>query len=140
MNLQTLRIRNASSWTIFIFGVLALILGLLGLIRPEFTLETLNLDTLERGIRAEGDYTLMFVIASSMASFNMGVYYVLASLSNFKSFYWWTVPFRMVTFTVFVLAVVNDIAPDAFIGVAVWELAGAILTGLALMYERGREH
>lgn len=140
MNLQTLRIRNASSWTMFIFGVLALILGLLGLIRPEFTLETLNLDTLERGVRAEGDYTLMFVIASSMASFNMGVYYVLASLNNFKSFYWWTVPFRMVTFTVFVLAVVNDIAPDAFIGVAVWELAGAILTGVALMYEHGREN
>jgi hypothetical protein len=48
------------------------------------------------------------------------------------------VPFRAVTFTVFTLAVVNGVAPAGFIGVAVWELAGAVLTGLALVYERRR--
>ncbi len=132
------RIRNLSSVTMFIFGVLALLLGLVGLIRPEFTLNMLGLETLDRAQRINEDYTLTFITASSMASFNVGVYYVLASLNNLKQFYWWTVPFRMVTFTVFVLAVASGIAPAGFLGVAVWELAGSLLTGLALLYERKR--
>jgi Flp pilus assembly protein protease CpaA len=70
--------------------------------------------------------------ASSMASFNMGVYYVLAALNDLKPFYRWTVPFRVVTFTVFTTAALTGIAPKPFIGVGVWELAGAIATGIAL--------
>lgn len=138
MNLSNLRLRNPSSWTMFIFGVLALLLGLLGIIRPEIMLELLGLEDVAREVRVEGDYTLMFITASSMASFNMGVYYVLASLNNMRKFYWWTVPFRMVTFIVFTLAVANDIAPDAFMGVAAWELIGALCTGGALLYENSQ--
>src|SRR5512145_3565346 len=100
-----LKIRDASGWTIFIFGVLALLLGLLGLIRPEFLLSILGFTVLDRTARAAGDYTLVFMIASSMASVNMGVYYVLAALNNVKQFYKWTVPFRCVTFVVFTTAV-----------------------------------
>ncbi|MBZ0291769.1 MAG: hypothetical protein K8L99_04305 [Anaerolineae bacterium] len=119
-----------------IFGVLALLLGLMGLIRPELTLSLLNFEVLDRTQRAVGDYTLMFIIASSMASVNMGVYYILASLNNLKQFYRWTVPFRMVTFTVFTLTALSGIAPIGFIGVGAWELAGAVLTGLALLREQ----
>lgn len=136
---STLRLQNASSWTMFIFGALAVLLGLIGLIRPEWTLGLLNFEVLDRAARAPGDYSLTFLTASSMASFNMGVYYVLASLSNWKRFYGWTVPFRIVTFVVFVLAVANGIAPTGFIGVAAWELIGALATGAALLRERGRE-
>lgn len=134
---STLRLQNASSWTMFIFGALAVLLGLVGLIRPEWTLGLLNFEVLDRAARAPGDYSLTFLTASSMASFNMGVYYVLAALSNWKRFYGWTVPFRMVTFVVFVLAVANGIAPAGFIGVAAWELIGALATGAALLRERG---
>ena len=135
---SNLRIRNLSSWTMFIFGLLALVLGLVGLVQPETTLRVMGVEVIERVGRADGDYTLMFVTDSSMASFNMGVYYVLAALHNLKKFYGWTVPFRMVTFTVFMLAVANEIAPAAFVGVAVWELIGALATGGALLYERRR--
>lgn len=138
MNFTNLRLRNLSSWTMFIFGVLAFLLGAIGLVRPETTLSILSFEILERSERVTGDYTVLFLMASSMASFNMGVYYVLASLSNMKAFYWWTVPFRMVTFVVFTLAVINGIAPQGFIGVGIWELLGAILTGAALFYERNR--
>lgn len=131
-----MKLRNASSWTMFIFGVLALILGTIGIINPESTLSLLNFEVIERTQRASGDYSLVFLTASSMASFNMGVYYIFASLTNLKIFYWWTVPFRMVTFTVFTLVVINGVAPAGFIGVGVWELTGAILTGAALIYER----
>lgn len=127
-----LAIRDASGWTMFIFGVLALLLGVLGLLRPELLLSILGFTVLDRAARVAGDYTLVFMIASSMASFNMGVYYVLAALNDLKVFYKWTVPFRCVTFLVFTTAVLMNLAPGRFIAVGAWELAGAIATGLAL--------
>ena len=138
MNFSELRIRNTSSWTMAIFGALALVFGLVGLIQPELTLQALNLPMAERAARPESDFTLAFLTASSMASVNMGVYYLLAALTNWKAFYSWTVPFRMLTFSVFILAVVRGIAPMGFIGVAVWELLAALATGAALLYERRR--
>jgi len=130
-----LQIRDASGWTMFIFGALAFLLGLLGLIRPELLLSILGFTVLDRVARPAGDYTLVFMIASSMASFNIGVYYMLAALNDMKQFYKWTVPFRCVTFVVFTVAVLTNLAPARFFGVGVWELAGAIATGLALRSE-----
>ena len=119
----------------FIFGVLALLLGLLGLIRPESLLSILGFTVLDRSARAAGDYTLVFMIASSIASFNIGVYYILAALNNMKPFYKWTVPYRCLTFVVFTTTVLTGLAPVRFIGVGLWELTGAIATGLALWQE-----
>ena len=133
--ISKLRIRDASGWTMFIFGVCALLLGLAGLLRPEFLLSILGFTVLDRAVRVAGDYTLVFLIASSMASFNMGAYYVLASLNDNKQFYRWTVPFRCITPLVFTAAVLTGIAPDRFLAVAAWELLGAIATGIALRQE-----
>lgn len=130
-----LQIRDASGWTMFIFGALAFLLGLIGLIRPELLLSILGFTVLDRAARPAGDYTLIFMIASSMASFNIGVYYMLAALNDMKQFYKWTVPFRCVTFVVFTIAVLTNLAPARFFGVGAWELAGAIATGLALRSE-----
>lgn len=127
-----LKIRDASGWTMFIFGVIALLLGLFGLIRPEILLAILGFDVLDRAARTAGDYTLVFMTASAMASFNMGVYYILASLNNLKPFYKWTVPFRTLTFIVFTTVALTGLAPIRFIAVGAWELAGAVATGLAL--------
>jgi hypothetical protein len=138
MNLKNLRIYDASGWTMFIFGVLALIFGFTGLLRPELVLTVMGFQVLERASRIPGDYTLVFIIASSMASFNMGIYYILAALSNVKVFYRWTVPFRVVTFLVFSATVLTRLAPPAWMGVATWELSGAIATGLALKFENGK--
>ena len=136
MSLSSLKIRDASGWTMFVFGLLAFLLGLVGLISPETVLALLGFEVLERTQRVAGDYTLVFMVASSMASFNIGVYYVLAALNDLKKFYLWTVPFRAVTFTVFTLVVVTGVAPVRFLGVGIWELTGAIATGLALYFER----
>jgi hypothetical protein len=70
-----------------------------------------------------------------MASFNVGIYYILAALNDVKIFYRWTVPFRTLTFIVFTTVVILGIAPQRFLGVAVWELVGALATGIALYYE-----
>lgn len=131
-----MKIRDASGWTIFIFGILAFLLGLVGLIRPEILLSILGFEVVERSLRASSDYTITFMTASSMASFNIGIYYMLASLNDIKAFYRWTVPFRTLTFIVFSTIVFLGIAPQKFIGVAVWELAGALATGIALYREK----
>ena len=136
MKLSSLKIRNASGWTMFIFGVLAFVFGLVGLLSPETLLALLGFEVVERSQRLVGDYTLTFIAASSMASFNIGVYYVLAALHDLKNFYLWTVPFRAVTFTVFTVLVVTGFAPTRFLGVGIWELTGGAATGLALYFER----
>jgi hypothetical protein len=130
-----MKIRGASGWTIFIFGIIALLLGFFGLIRPELLLSILGFDSLARAERAPGDYTVVFLIASSMASFNIGVYYILAAFNDVKIFYKWTVPFRTLTFLVFSGAVAANIAPSRFMAVGLWELAGALATGIALYLE-----
>jgi hypothetical protein len=131
-NPSHMKIRDASGWTMFIFGALAFLLGLVGLIRPEILLFVLGFEVVERAQRAASDYTIVFMTASSMASFNMGIYYVFAALNDVKIFYRWTVPFRVVTFAVFTAIVMAGIAPKPFFGVGAWELAGAIATGIAL--------
>lgn len=130
-----MRIRDAAGWTMFIFGFLALLLGLTGLIRPEILLSLLGFEVIERAQRAAGDHTIVFMIASSMASFNIGVYYVLAALNDVKILYRWTVPFRIVTFIMFTSVVIMGIAPIRFLGVGIWELVGALSTGMALYKE-----
>ncbi len=130
-----MKIRDASGWTMFIFGILAFLLGLIGLIRPEILLSILGFEAIDRAQRAASDYTIVFMTASSMASFNIGVYYVLAAINDVKIFYRWTVPFRMVTFVVFTTIVIAEIAPARFLGVGIWELLGALSTGIALYIE-----
>ena len=132
---SSLKIRDVSGWTMFIFGVTAFVLGLLGLLRPELILSIFGFPILDRAGRSAGDYTLVFAIASSMASFNIGVYYVLAVFNNMKQFYKWTVPFRCVTFTVFTAAVLTGLAPTRFVAAGLWELTGAVATGIALLHE-----
>jgi len=132
---STLKIRDAAGWTMFVFGVLAFLFGLFGLIRPELFLSILGFPVLDRTARVAGDYTLVFMIASSMASFNIGVYYILAALNNLKQFYKWTVPFRCLTFVVFTTTALTGLAPTRFIAVGMWELLGAVATYLALRSE-----
>lgn len=134
-----MKIRDAAGWTIFVFGILAILLGLVGLIRPEILLSILGFEVIDRAQRAASDYTIVFMTASSMASFNMGIYYVFAAINDINIFYRWTVPFRTITFIVFTTLVIFGIAPLKFIGVGIWEFAGAIATGIAIYKETAKK-
>ncbi|QLQ38350.1 hypothetical protein [Micromonospora robiginosa] len=128
--------RSGAGWTIAVFGLLALLLGALGLIWPETQLRLLGFEVPAE--RAPGDYTGTFLTASSMASFNMGVYYLLAVATEWRPFYRFTVWFRLVTFTVFTIAVLSDVAPGRFFGVAAWEGLGALATAAGLWWDARR--
>ncbi|MFF0744604.1 hypothetical protein ACFYVL_29815 [Streptomyces sp. NPDC004111] len=122
-----------------VFGLLATSLGVVGLVAPDAQLALMGLAPAPGTVRAGNDQTLTFLTASSMAAVNMGVYYVLASLADWKAFFRWTVPFRLLTFTVFTLAVVTGRAPAGFLGVGIWEGIGAVATAVALRVEARRE-
>ena len=136
MNFSELRLRNGSSWTIFVFGLLATVLGGAGLLNPDFLLWQLGFETVDRAARAAADFTTVFIATSSMASFNIGIYYMLAALTNWKPFYFWTVPFRILTFLIFTALIVLGYAPLKFFTVPLWELVGALCTGFALWREK----
>ena len=127
--------RSLSGWTMAVFGVLAAALGVVGLVAPDLLLSAMGFDPVPDAARADGDHTLVFLTASSMAALNMGVYYVLAALADWKAFFRWTVPFRLLTCAVFTLAVVTGRAPAGFLGVGLWEGVGAVVTGAALRHE-----
>jgi hypothetical protein len=128
--------RSLSGWTMAVFGAMAFVLGLVGLVAPDVQLAMLGFVSVDPGQRSPGDYTRVFMTASSMASVNMGVYYVLAAAVDFRAFFFWTVPFRVVTFTVFTTLVLTGVAPGSFFGVGLWEGVGALITGAALWRER----
>jgi len=122
-----------------ISGVAALLVGVVGVVEPDAVLLILGLEVVDRAQRASHDYTLIFIVVSSVVSMNVGVYYALAALSNLKEFYGWTVAFRCVTFILFTVGVFSGYAPTRFLVVAFWELVGAIAAGIALGYERRYE-
>ncbi|MFD7709302.1 hypothetical protein ACFV6E_08175 [Streptomyces sp. NPDC059785] len=128
--------RSPSGWTMAVFGVLAAVMGALGLIAPDLLLSLMSLGPTANGGRPADDHTVAFLTASSMAALNMGVYYVLASLADWKAFFRWTVPFRLLTCAVFTLAILGGRAPSGFFGVGLWEGIGAVATGVALRRER----
>ncbi|MBB5823872.1 hypothetical protein [Micromonospora carbonacea] len=128
--------RSSAGWTIAVFGVLALLMGALGLLWPEAQLRMLGFEVPQS--RSAGDYTGTFLTASAMASFNMGVYYLLATATEWRAFYRFTVVFRLVTFAVFTIVVLADVAPDRFFGVALWEGLGAVATAVALRRDARR--
>ncbi|MFE6228704.1 hypothetical protein [Streptomyces sp. NPDC057854] len=121
-----------------VFGLLAAALGVVGLVAPDVLITVMGFAPVPDGERAAGDHTLVFLTASSMAALNMGVYYVLAALADWRAFFRWTVPFRLLTCAVFTLAVITERAPSGFLGVGLWEGIGAVVTGAALRYEGKR--
>lgn len=123
--------RSVAGWTIAVFGVMAVFFGVVGLISPETVAAGAGFGDLDGAGRT-------FATASSMASLNMGVYYLVATATEWRPFFTFTVPFRLLTFTVFTGLVVTEAAPRAFFGVAAWEAVGAVATGLGLWFDARR--
>jgi hypothetical protein len=118
--------RGYAAWSILVFGLCALSLGVMGLVSPDLLVAAMRVPAPDPG---------PFVRTSAMAATNMGVYYVLAAASNTRRFFAWTVPFRILTFAVFSGMALFGGAPAGLLGVAAWELVGALSTGVALWHD-----
>ena len=116
---------DVASLTMLVFGMVIVGSGLTGLLAPQLLLNVL-------GITDTSNATQLFIMATSQASLAMGLYYILASVHETRSFFQWSVPLRVINFMVFVAMIPLGIAPPQWMIVAGLELIGALATAIAL--------
>lgn len=113
-----------AAFSMLVFGVLIAMMGMTGLMVPQFLLTILGFSS--------SSTTQIFVMASSQASLAMGLYYILAAVNETREFHQWSVPLRIINFAVFTSMVGFGAAPPRWLMVACLELTGALATGIAL--------
>lgn len=116
---------DVAALTMLVFGMVIVGSGLAGLLAPNVLLTVL-------GITDTGSATQLFLMATSQASLAMGLYYILASVNETRSFFQWSVPLRIINFMVFALMIPLGIAPTQWLMVAGLEIVGAVATAIAL--------
>jgi hypothetical protein len=102
-------------FTIYVFGVTALLAGISSLIDPSSTASQLNFPLACTPV-ARGN---------ALAAIGMGLYYSLAAYQENTAFFAATVPMRLLSTTVFIA--------QGWTVPAVWEGVGAVATGIALL-------
>jgi hypothetical protein len=116
---------DVAALTMLVFGMVVVGSGLTGLLAPHILLTVL-------GISETGHATQLFIMATSQASLAMGLYYILASVNETRSFFQWSVPLRIINFMVFAGMVLLGVAPTQWLLVAGLEVVGAMATAVAL--------
>ena len=116
---------DVAALTMLVFGMVIVGSGLTGILAPHTLLTVL-------GISETGHATQLFIMATSQTSLAMGLYYILASVNETRSFFQWSVPLRIINFMVFVGMVALGVAPTQWLMVAGLEVIGALATAIAL--------
>jgi hypothetical protein len=111
---------SAAALTVYAFGITAFLAGISSLIDPSSSASQLNFPLACTPV-ARGN---------ALAAIAMGLYYSLAAYQENTLFFAATVPMRLLTTTVFFA--------QGWTVPAVWEGAGAVLTGITLL-SRGRK-
>lgn len=112
---------SAAAFTIFLFGITALATGLQGLFQ-----------TAQKQSFSDPSLATQAMTANYLAATAMGLYYPLMAHQENRAFFLATIPMRMLSATVFWL--------QQWKAASVWEGAGAISTGMAILWEsRQRE-
>ncbi len=119
---------DLAALTMLVFGVIIIVSGMAGLVMPQLLLHMLGLPA--------GGATPIFVMATSQASLAMGLYYLLVAANNDRMFMRWSVPLRLINFSVFATMILFGVAPLQWSLVAALELVGALATGNALRFGR----
>eukprot|EP00698_Gefionella_okellyi_P000201 TRINITY_DN10175_c0_g2_i1.p1 TRINITY_DN10175_c0_g2~~TRINITY_DN10175_c0_g2_i1.p1 ORF type:complete len:150 (+),score=19.34 TRINITY_DN10175_c0_g2_i1:61-510(+) len=118
--------------SMFVFGLTALVNGVLGILFEDTYARTFNLGIINNVLDSP------LLRAANVAAFNMGWYYVLCALAGNKFFFAITVPFRCVTFALFSITAWQQggATGRTMLMTAVIELAGALWTAWGLLYDR----
>lgn len=107
--------------TIFLFGITSLGAGLHGL------WQTAQSASSSSSSSSQPSLTTQAMTANYLAATAMGIYYPLAACQENRAFFLATVPMRLLTATVFWL--------QQWTAASVWEGTGAVLTGLAILWD-----
>ncbi|KAE9962804.1 hypothetical protein EG328_012015 [Venturia inaequalis] len=114
---------SATALTIALFGLSCLVAGIHTLTSPSTYIGNLSLPL----------QALPAVYGLGLASTAMGIYYLLAAYQENRAFFVATVPMRLLTTAVFAGLGGPWRVP------AIWEGIGALITLVALVWERSRE-
>lgn len=117
---------SAAAVTIFLFGVTSLGAGLQGLL---FAPGPSNAATSSGSSSDASLLAHQAMTANYLAAIAMGLYYPLMAYQENRAFFVATVPMRSLSATVFWL--------QQWKAASLWEGAGAFLTAVALLWERG---
>ncbi|KAI0184379.1 hypothetical protein EV127DRAFT_444409 [Xylaria flabelliformis] len=109
---------SPAALTIYIFGSTAFLAGVSSLIDPSSSASQLNFPLACTPV-ARGN---------ALAAIAMGLYYTLAAYQENSTFFAATVPMRLLTTAVFF--------SQGWSVPAIWEGAGAVITGIALLTQR----
>ncbi len=120
--------------TVLVLGVLALSMGLLGLVNPaaQFALMGFQLVT-ERG---PGDYTPALLTITSLASVNVAILYLVGAVKAWPGFVLCAIITRLGMAAALTTLVLTGRGPNAFAGAAAWEGLGAAVLVLTSGWER----
>jgi NAD(P)-dependent dehydrogenase (short-subunit alcohol dehydrogenase family) len=127
---------TAAAWTVAGFGLLAFIMGVSGLVSPARQRSMAGLE--EPAERGPGDHTPALMMTTSMAAVNTGFIYMLGVAMGWRRFPAWTVAARSFMCAGFLVLIRRRVAPKSFAGAALWEGAGAALTGAAMAWDSRR--
>ncbi|MET9224262.1 hypothetical protein [Lentzea sp. NPDC003310] len=130
---QLFRERGAAGWTVGVAGVIALGLGVLGLLNQDAQLAAVGL---EPAAYPADDPLRVTMTSTSIAAVNTGALYVLGVAKGWSWFPAVTVATRSAQAAGFLTMIALGKAPTSYVGAAVWEAAGAVITAGALWWDR----
>jgi len=117
---------SKSALSLFVFSIYLFVLGIILIVIPNVLLKLFALpETNEVWIRVVG-----------MLVFILGFYYFLASKSEIKKFFQWTVYGRTAVLVFFVVFVLLDFAPPILILFGFIDAVAALWTQLSLRSEK----
>ena len=109
---------SLSARSIYLFGLTSFIAGIFSLLKPASFASAMDFPAV----------CLPVARGNSMAAIAMGIYYTFAAYQENRGFFVLTVPMRLLTTAIF--------WSQGWTTPAIWEGAGAVLTFLALAYDR----
>ena len=118
-----------AGWTVGAAGLIALTLGVAGLVNQDSQLRVLGVDPSK--IPAD-DPLRITMTTSSVASVNNGAAFVLGVAKSWSWFPHFTVATRSAQAIGFLAKIATGRAPKSYLSAAIWEAAGAAITAGAI--------
>lgn len=132
-NLGLFQSRSRAGWTVGAAGLIALGLGVAGLVNQDAQLRAVGLDP---GEYPHDDPLRVTMATSSVAAINNGAVYLVGTARSWPWFPALTVAARSAQAVLFLSRIARGRAPRAYLGAAIWEAAGAAITAAAMVWDR----
>jgi len=125
--------RSKAGWTVGAAGLIALTLGVAGLVNQDSQLRALGVDP--KAIPAD-DPLRVTMTSSSVAAVNNGAAFMMGVAKSWPWFPHFTVATRAAQAVGFLARIATGRAPRSYLSAAIWEAGSAALTAGAILLDR----